>query len=90
MRLELPRYAPSLDRREFLGVAFATAAVSAMSLVPADGARAVSGETNLDHDWSIDDQWSGYPRYSESIGLGRPAPVGRPKVDAVDLPFVEY
>lgn len=64
----------SLDRRRFvIGLA---AGLATVKLVPATARAAVapglavSGETI--GDWSIDDVWGLYPRYSAPIGFGRP------------------
>jgi hypothetical protein len=76
------------DRREFIGAAVATAIVPSMSLIPASRAAVVTGPDLL-ADWTIDDQWTGYPRYAEAIGCGRPrVSAVRPKVDPADELFI--
>jgi hypothetical protein len=79
------------DRREFIGAAVAAATLPAASLIPAGPvAAAVAGPVPLS-DWTIDDQWMGYPRYAEPIGCGRPQQsVGRPRVHPADEPFIPY
>jgi hypothetical protein len=91
-KLELGSYCLSaFDRREFLGAAVATALLPATALIPAGPvAAAVTGPAPL-ADWTIDDQWMGYPRYAEAIGCGRPRQsLQKPKIHPADLPFVPY
>jgi hypothetical protein len=77
---------PSLDRREFMGTAVAAAVLPAAALVPE--AKAATTRA-LPDDWSIDDQWSGYPRYAEPIGIGRMERSDPPRVKPVDAQFVD-
>ena len=79
-----------VDRREFLGTAFAIAGVSAAALVPViDVAAAVTGPER-DADRHVDDQWSGFPRYADPIGFGRRAAPLRPRIDPVDEQFAVF
>jgi len=79
----------AFDRREFLGAAVATAALPVASLLPAGPvAAAVTGPERI-ADWTIDDQWTGYPRYAEAIGCGRPRQsFDKPRIGPADEPFV--
>lgn len=81
----------AFDRREFIGAAVAAATLPAASLIPAGTvAAAVAGPAPLS-DWTIDDQWMGYPRYAEPIGYGRPRQsVSKPNVHPADEPFIPY
>jgi hypothetical protein len=63
-----------LDRREFIVMAGAAAAVVCLPVAFAVATPAV-GEVIPQAtlaDWSIDDMWGVYPRPSEPIGYGRP------------------
>ncbi len=80
-----------VDRREFIvGAAGAMVVVTPLA---ASVRRALAAEPAADRpfaDWSIDDMWSGYPRYAEPIGFARPqAELDRTAAaDPVDLPFL--
>jgi hypothetical protein len=83
----------ALDRRGFLGGAggaVVAATLPAWSLVPAGPVAAAVTGPELVGDWSIDDQWSGYPRYAEAIGGGRPEPARPPEVHLADAPFIPF
>ncbi len=72
----------ALNRREWLaGVGAIGVAVAFSGKASASGTAAAQP---LDHYWSIDDMWSGFPRYSEAIGFGAGggAPVAPDAVDA--------
>jgi hypothetical protein len=81
--------APAFDRREFIvaagAIAVAYAPLAAMAQVAAPLAHPV-----LLEDWTIDDMWGVYPRYSEPIGYGRPREDGErmASVAAVDEGFL--
>lgn len=87
--------AGDLDRREFLvGAAAATLALSPLA---ASVRSAIAGESRSVTarelvDWSIDDMWSGYPRYAEPIAYARPRTAAVPDLaalaDPADSPFV--
>ena len=85
--------AGGVDRREFmLGAAVATVALSPLTL----GVRRVlAAEGDMPAasalaDWSVDDMWTGFPRYAEAIGY--PGPDAAPEIaalaDPVDRPFL--
>ena len=63
-----------LDRREFIVAAGAIAVAYAplAAIVQAAAAPANAAQPVLLDDWTIDDMWGVYPRYSEPIGYGRP------------------
>jgi hypothetical protein len=63
-----------LDRREFIAVAGAVAALSALPLQASAAVGGLAGRGAGLADWSIDDMWTGYPRPAETIGYGRRAP----------------
>lgn len=64
-----------IDRRVFLGSGAAVCAVSLLPLpayaVPSS-ADPAHGMPKMLTDWTIDDMWGVYPRYSDPIGYGRP------------------
>jgi hypothetical protein len=81
-------FAFSVDRREFIGAAFAAAFVPIGSLVPTGPVAAAVTGPALYADQHIDDQWSGFPRYAHPIGPGRRVSAPRPTVHPADEQFV--
>lgn len=86
MKTNMPR---SLDRREFISMSSAAAAVALLPLpslvVAGPVANAVTGP--LLNDWTIDDMFGVYPRYAQAIGFGRPAPEHVATTDTLDRLF---
>jgi hypothetical protein len=80
---------PAFDRRRFIGAGLSLSVLPASSLVPHGQASAAVSGPELVHDWTIDDQWIGYPRYNEAIGYGRQQPFVRPKVHPADDMLIE-
>ena len=83
----------SLDRREFIvaagAIAVAYAPLAAIAQAEAAPPGSAAQPALLD-DWTIDDMWGVYPRYSEPIGYGRPREDGErmAAVAPVDAGFV--
>jgi hypothetical protein len=83
------------DRREFIvavgavAVAYAPLAAAAETALPAAAVPAAQQPALL-ADWTIDDMWGVYPRYSEPIGYGRPRGDGEltAAVHPADAPFL--
>lgn len=82
-----------VDRRRFmLGAAVAAVALSPLA---AGVRRALSAEqrdppTLGAADWSVDDMWTGHPRYAEAIGYPPPSAAREVAAlaDPVDLTFL--
>lgn len=74
----------TLDRRTLL--AAAAACIPAAALIPV--APATVQIPKPLGDWSIDDQWSGYPRYADDVGPGKPANAIRLNVHPADAAFI--
>lgn len=66
----------SFGRRRFvIGLGAGAAGLAAAKLIPATAEAVAPGITASGgrlSDWSIDDVWGLYPRYSAPIGFGRP------------------
>jgi hypothetical protein len=82
----------ALDRREFIGAAGAAICATVLP-APAAFGVASSGDpgwtSGLLDDWTIDDMWGVYARYSEAIPYGRPHRTETLRVvAAVDADFV--
>jgi hypothetical protein len=85
----------SLDRREFMVAAGATAVAFAPFAALAQAAPqvpATAPRADLLADWTIDDMWGVYPRPHEPIGYGRPREDGEllAAVDPVDPVYAAY
>jgi hypothetical protein len=81
------------DRRELMLAAGAAAAVVYLPFASGSPPAPAAGATArgpLLEDWTIDDMWGVYPRYSEAIGYAPPRDDGErlAAAAAVDAPFV--
>lgn len=90
MSVTLPMKGPVIDRRGFLGASLAVASMPAAALIPETSVDAAAKTVELQSDWTIDDQWMGYPRYSDPHIPGRPEAARLPRVDPADEIFVVF
>jgi hypothetical protein len=74
-----------LSRRKFLQAAGSGAVLTAMPLPLAAAAVAVTAQMD---DWTIDDMWGVYPRYSEAIGFGKSKRAESTHLELVDAQLV--
>jgi hypothetical protein len=75
----------TLDRRTLLMAS--AACIPAAALIPVVPAAAVQPQPSIS-DWSIDDQWSGYPRFADATMPGKPAGAARLSVHPADAAFI--
>jgi hypothetical protein len=80
----------TLDRRAFIGAAGVAAIVPAAWLAPTGLAAGETRMPEIGGDRHVDDQWSGYPRYSDPIGYGRRTAPRLPEVHPADTQFVAF
>ena len=83
----------NMDRREFVGLtgtAVGAALLPLPTMLMATPSVEPMSQKDLLIDWTIDDMWGVYPRYSEAIGYGQPRALPAQTVAGMDRIFAEY